>query len=90
MGFSLDIFFVIFGGGIWSGLGVVNDSIFDFFLIGVGDYMFIYFLNNVLCNNELEVIVIVVGFEMVNVEDDVFCIDSESDMFFFNLGGGVW
>jgi PKD repeat protein len=78
------------GGGTWSGPGVVNDSIFDPSSIGVGDYTLTYSLNNAPCNNELEVIVTVVGSETVNVEDDVFCIDSESDTLSFNPGGGVW
>jgi PKD repeat protein len=88
-GSSPDTLLATPGGGTWSGSGIVNDSIFDP-SIGAGVYTLTYSLNNAPCNDELEVTVTVVDSEIVNVEDDIFCVDSASDTLSFNPTGGTW
>lgn len=47
--FDLIFIFVMLSGGIWFGNGIIIDGMFDFNLVGIGEYNLVYIIQDGVC-----------------------------------------
>lgn len=79
-------------GGIWTGEGIINDSIgiFNPSLVGIGDYM-IYYENNNFCGDNDSINIMVIGkFEAEITSPNFFCNNIDTALLIANPPIGLW
>jgi len=78
-------------GGIWSGSGVINDSIFSPSTAGIGIHELTYSLGTGVCESSEIVIITIASFPTVNmISPDVVCSNDLPLELVADIDGGYW
>lgn len=77
-------------GGDWSGLGIVNDTVFDPAIAGAGTHQLTYTAMNGMCTASESATIVVVNSAMVTAQDTQACIFDSPVMLIAAPAGGVW